>query len=156
MSPRIEYGCAECGRTFDMLDATDSAEWVAGHDCEQRRAAGLTELLEFHWPGHDRLRVSAGVTSSWHYIIDTPACTVTAQPLTMQGKPCALADAYWVVASVPGTIVDGWLPGWDSNGERQRRIGTSLSYHVQVRRTELMRLLEQGTDRWTLTQVASV
>ena len=26
--------CAECGRTFDLLDADDAAEWAYGHDCE--------------------------------------------------------------------------------------------------------------------------
>ena len=40
--PNIEYRghvtlnptCAECGRVFDMFDATDAAEWSTGHDCE--------------------------------------------------------------------------------------------------------------------------
>ena len=26
--------CPECGRVFDMLDATDAQEWGYGHDCE--------------------------------------------------------------------------------------------------------------------------
>ena len=26
--------CAECGRVFDMFDATDAEEWSTGHDCE--------------------------------------------------------------------------------------------------------------------------
>lgn len=26
--------CGECGRTFDLLDADDAAEWAYGHDCE--------------------------------------------------------------------------------------------------------------------------
>ena len=26
--------CSECGRLFDMLNPTDSAEWTYGHDCE--------------------------------------------------------------------------------------------------------------------------
>jgi len=26
--------CVECGRVFDMLDATDADEWHYGHDCE--------------------------------------------------------------------------------------------------------------------------
>ena len=26
--------CDECGRTFDLLDADDAAEWAYGHDCE--------------------------------------------------------------------------------------------------------------------------
>mgnify|MGYP000117109622 FL=1 len=26
--------CVECGRVFDLLDETDSAEWSFGHDCE--------------------------------------------------------------------------------------------------------------------------
>jgi hypothetical protein len=27
--------CPECGRVFDMLDATDADEWAYGHDCEE-------------------------------------------------------------------------------------------------------------------------
>lgn len=26
--------CPECGRSFDMLSASDAADWSAGHDCE--------------------------------------------------------------------------------------------------------------------------
>ena len=26
--------CHECGRTFDLLDEDDAAEWTYGHDCE--------------------------------------------------------------------------------------------------------------------------
>lgn len=26
--------CIECGRTFDMFDEEQSAEWHFGHDCE--------------------------------------------------------------------------------------------------------------------------
>ena len=26
--------CPECGRTFDLTDADDAAEWAYGHDCE--------------------------------------------------------------------------------------------------------------------------
>ena len=29
-----ERKCVECGRTFDMLNETDAAEWTYGHDCE--------------------------------------------------------------------------------------------------------------------------
>jgi hypothetical protein len=25
--------CGECGRVFDLLDATDAVEWQYGHDC---------------------------------------------------------------------------------------------------------------------------
>lgn len=26
--------CAECGRTFDLNDEDQAAEWYYGHDCE--------------------------------------------------------------------------------------------------------------------------
>lgn len=26
--------CPECGRVFDLTDATDADEWAHGHDCE--------------------------------------------------------------------------------------------------------------------------
>lgn len=26
--------CRECGRKFDLTDATDADEWTHGHDCE--------------------------------------------------------------------------------------------------------------------------
>lgn len=26
--------CGECGRVFDLTDATDADEWAYGHDCE--------------------------------------------------------------------------------------------------------------------------
>lgn len=27
--------CDECGRVFDLTDATDASEWSFGHDCEE-------------------------------------------------------------------------------------------------------------------------
>ncbi len=30
--------CVECGRTFDLLDEEDAAEWYYGHDCETDEA----------------------------------------------------------------------------------------------------------------------
>ena len=27
--------CAECGRTFDLLNPSDAEEWAYGHDCEE-------------------------------------------------------------------------------------------------------------------------
>jgi hypothetical protein len=27
--------CVECGRSFNLLDVDDNAEWVYGHDCEE-------------------------------------------------------------------------------------------------------------------------
>jgi len=33
--------CVECGRLFDLLDATDAAEWTYGHDCEVDDEADL-------------------------------------------------------------------------------------------------------------------
>lgn len=29
--------CVECGRVFDLRDATDAEEWAYGHDCEAQR-----------------------------------------------------------------------------------------------------------------------
>jgi uncharacterized membrane protein len=29
--------CIECGRTFDLLDEEQAAEWSYGHDCEEQR-----------------------------------------------------------------------------------------------------------------------
>lgn len=29
-----EVRCPECGRTFDLLDDADAAEYAYGHDCE--------------------------------------------------------------------------------------------------------------------------
>ena len=29
--------CSECGRIFDLDDATDSEEYAYGHDCEQQQ-----------------------------------------------------------------------------------------------------------------------
>jgi hypothetical protein len=34
MTPKLTVTCVECGRVFDLLDATDAAEWSYGHDCE--------------------------------------------------------------------------------------------------------------------------
>lgn len=30
----IRPTCRECGRTFNLADETDAAEWAYGHDCE--------------------------------------------------------------------------------------------------------------------------
>lgn len=32
--------CGECGRTFDLLNADDAAEWGYGHDCEDTEVTG--------------------------------------------------------------------------------------------------------------------
>jgi hypothetical protein len=146
--------CPECGRTFDLTDDDDAAEWNYGHDCEPVEPAA--ELLEFHWAGDDRRRVSAGCTASWHYVVSSPATTVEAHPITMGGKPTSLADAYWVVVRVPGTIVDGWLPSWD-RGERDRTVGQPHEVRMQMYGYAVRKAVAEGSEHWTHTpaQVAS-
>lgn len=67
--------------------------------------------LNFVWPGASNAHKSAGDNASWHYILDAPAATVQAHPITIGGQPATLDDAYWVLVSVPATIVGGYLPG---------------------------------------------
>lgn len=36
----IKRKCVECGRVFDMGNATDAEEWAYGHDCEPQDEQG--------------------------------------------------------------------------------------------------------------------
>ena len=156
---QLEAPCGECGRTFDLTDDDDAAEWNYGHDCEPTELDAdelVPERLEFNWHGDARRKVSAGMTASWHYVIDAPATTVEARPITQWGTPTTLADAYYVLVSVPGTIVDGWLPSWD-RGERERMVGQPYNVAMQIYGYMVRSAVADGSEHWTHTpaQVAS-
>lgn len=156
---QLEATCDECGRTFDLTDDDDAAEWNYGHDCEPAELDADepdAERLEFNWHGDDRRRVSAGMTASWHYQVSSPATTVEAHPITIGGKPTTLADAYYVLVIVPGTIVDGWLPSWH-RGERERCVGQPHEIRMQMYGHVVRNAVADGSEHWTHTpaQVAS-
>ena len=143
------FECLVCG---DVLNDDGSVLYSADDDADELDA----ERLEFNWAGEDRRRVSAGCTASWHYMVSSPATTVEAHPITQGGKPTTLADAYWVVVRVPGTIVDGWLPSWD-RGERERRVGQPHEIRMQMYGHVVRNAVADGSEHWTHTpaQVAS-
>ena len=44
----IRPKCAECGRTFDLLDAQEAEEWATGHDCEPQPRDTPADILHRH------------------------------------------------------------------------------------------------------------
>ena len=54
MIPRgyLSPTCGECGRTFDLLNADDAAEWEYGHDCEDSPRDSVADVLNRHGIAH--------------------------------------------------------------------------------------------------------
>jgi len=59
--------------------------------------------------------------ADWHYVVTTIPGTYEARCTTLNGIPCSLEDAYWVIVSVDAVCTGGYMPreqaGTDSLGK---------------------------------------
>ncbi len=88
---------------------------------------------------NDEVReISAGEGDGWHYKIAIKAGTYQAKVIDIGGtRELELNDkkAYWVVVTIPGTLVGGWIPvsGTNrANSIRPEELGREMNYSIQV------------------------
>lgn len=105
----------------------------------------MASKVTFTTTAMTRVQVSAGDTASWYYLLDVPAATVDAKTVEIGGKATDLANAYWVLAGVPATIVGGYLPsGID------QYVGQPFIYHVQAYGFQVRNAIDAGSATWSL------
>jgi hypothetical protein len=82
--------CGECGRTFDLLNADDAAEWEYGHDCEAPEGNTCDGCGKDYphalttWQGHD---------GRGEYCEACLPMVRKANALTCTKDPCPICDA---------------------------------------------------------------
>jgi hypothetical protein len=103
--------------------------------------------INFIWQGDNSAWKSAGDTASWHYLLDAPAATVQARTVNIVGQPTTLEDAYWVLASVPATIVGGYLPGI-----LDELIGRAEPLTFQFYAYDVRAAIAEGSPKWEITE----
>jgi hypothetical protein len=91
--------------------------------------------------------ISAGETASWYYRVETKPGAYEARCVTISGRDCDLADAYWVLVKVDGTCVGGWLPGYRCNAA-EKDFGTPMTYNIQVYGYQVRNALEEAGSPW--------
>lgn len=70
--------------------------------------------------------------ADWYYNVTTIPGTYVARCTTLQGAPCSLEDAYWVLVSIDATVTGGYVPGYKGKNDATERIGEPMPYHFQT------------------------
>lgn len=70
--------------------------------------------------------------ADWYYNVTTIPGTYVAKCMTLQGAPCSLEDAYWVVVSIDATCTGGFVPGYKGANLAEQKIDQPMPYHFQT------------------------
>jgi hypothetical protein len=115
----------------------------------------MEKTLTFTLSETTRYTQSAGDTASWHLVIEVPAGTYRARCSKIgSASRVPFEEAYWVVVTMPGTVVGGWYPchkDTDGGNGAKSQYGKAHDYQFQTYGDVLRREFEQGTqsEKWT-------
>jgi hypothetical protein len=113
------------------------------------------QMITFTLQEERKYNKSAGETASWYYDVLVPAGVYEARCTTLNGDETVLEHAYWVTATLPGTCVGGWLPGYNCNAA-EKEFGKPKDYHVQTYGFMVRDSIAKGEGPWQVKELGTV
>ena len=93
-------------------------------------------------------RMSAGDNPGWFFEVLVPAGVYKTRPIGITfGKPGAevdIKDAYWVMVKLPGTCVNGYIPGYRGANDAEKYFGQPMDAGIQAYGYAVRDRIKQG------------
>lgn len=93
--------------------------------------------------------------ANWYYKIKTIPGTYVARCVTLQGKPCSLEDAYWVLVSVDAICVDGYIPGYKGKNMAEESFGKPMPSRAQIYGYAVIASMKEADSPWAVQATVS-
>jgi hypothetical protein len=113
------------------------------------------QVLTFTVKEETKYHKSAGETASWYYEVLVSAGVYEARCTTLGGDETDLENAYWVTATLHGTCVNGWLPGYKCNGA-EKEFGKPMDNRVQTYGFMVRDSIAKGEGPWQVQELGTV
>ena len=93
--------------------------------------------------------------ANWYYKVTTIPGTYVARCITLQGQPCSLEDAYWVLVSIDATCTGGYIPGYKGKNEAEKSFGKPMPNHFQTYGYAVIDSMKKEDSLWAIQTTVS-
>ena len=97
----------------------------------------------------------ANYDANWYYKVKTIPGTYEARCITLQGVPCELKDAYYVLVSIDATCTGGYIPSYKGKNEAEKSFGQPMPYGIQTYGYAVISSMKKEGSLWAIQTTVS-